>query len=273
MIESQRELFERQLLDLSQGMEYPRTPDVAGAVMRRIAGEGQGKGLRGAGDRGWLSKRRAWALMLIIVLCSSLMLIPPARAAVLEFIQIGVVRIFRAESTPLPAPQQELSSTPTAVPSAQPLIPILEKLAGEMTLGEAQGKVDYPILLPSYPPDLGPPDRVFVQDADGAMTILVWIDPGQPDKVLMSLHFLPSGSWAVKKIEPTLIRETQVNGLRAIWTVGPYPLRYSNGNIDFTRLVEGHVLIWAQGDVTYRLESRLSLEEAVRVAESLQPVR
>jgi hypothetical protein len=163
----------------------------------------------------------------------------------------------------------------TATPqlTAQPLIPILEKFAGEMTLEEAQQAVDYPILLPSYPPDLSRPDRIFVQDADGAMTILVWIDPQHPDDVLMSLHFLPAGSWAIKKVEPTRIQDTTVNGHRAIWAIGPYPIRYSNGGMDFIRLIDGHVLIWEGGNVTYRLETKLSLEEAIKVAESLEPIR
>ncbi len=280
MTESQRELFERQLLIISRELEYPRTPEIAGHVMKslQVLPAGKRAGGRGEGHPARVSRRLAWSVMLIVILFSSLMLIPPARAAILEFIQIGVVRIFRAEPTQLPAPQPESSSTrapvtATAVPTAQPLIPILEKLAGEMTLEEARRNVDYPLLLPAYPPDLGPPDRVFVQDADGAMTILVWIDPGQPDEVLMSLHFLPSGSWAVKKLEPAMIQETQVNAQRAIWATGPYPVRYSNGNIDFTRLIDGHVLIWEQGAVTYRLETRLGLEEAVKVAESLAPVR
>lgn len=32
----------------------------------------------------------------------------------------------------------------------------------------------------------------------------------------------------------------------------------------------GHVLIWTIGDVTYRLESELSIEEAVKIAESVR---
>ena len=268
MNELQQELFERQLLSLSKRLEYPRTPDIAGAVMPRL----QGSVLRRSPSR-----RLAWSLTIILILFSSLMLIPPARAAIIEFIEIGVVRIFRAEPTPMTPPQQEFPSTiapVTATPAltSEPLVPILEDLMGEMTLEQAQKVVTYPLLLPSYPPDLGPPDRVFVQDADGAMTILVWIDPQEPDEVVMSLHFMPAGSWAIKKIDPTFIRETTVNGQRAIWAIGPYPVRYSNGDIDFMRMVNGHVLIWAEGDVTYRLETELSLEEAVRVAESLEPI-
>jgi hypothetical protein len=205
------------------------------------------------------------------------MLIPPARAAILEFIQIGVVRIFRAEPTPVSPPQQEVPSTmvpvtATAAATAQPLIPLLERLEGEMTLAEAQQTVSYPMLLPSYPSDLGQPDRVFVQDAEGPMTILVWIDPEQPTRVLLSLHTIPLGSWAVEKMNPALVQETVVNGERAVWAVGPYPVRFSNGNLDFVRLVDGHVLIWTEGTITYRLETDLSLEEAVKIAESLEPI-
>jgi hypothetical protein len=105
------------------------------------------------------------------------------------------------------------------------------------------------------------------------MTILIWIDPDQPSEVLMSLHMIPPGSWAVEKMNPALVQETTVNGERAIWAVGPYPVRFSDGNLDFVRLVEGHVLIWTVGETTYRLETKLELEEAIRVAESLKPVR
>jgi hypothetical protein len=266
MNESQRELFEGQLLSISKGLDYPRTPDLAGSVMRR---------LRASRRPRFFSRPLAWSLTLILVLCSSLMLIPSARAAIIEFIQIGVVRIFRAEPTPLAPPNKEAPSFPitaTPGPTSQPLVPMLENLAGEMTLEEAQQAVDYLILLPSYPPDLGSPDRIFVQDADGAMTILVWLDPQQPAEVLLSLHFVPEGSWAVKKVNPTLIQETTVNDQPAIWTIGPYPLRFSNGNLDFVRLIDGHVLIWAEGDTTYRLETDLSLEEALKIAESLEAV-
>jgi hypothetical protein len=171
----------------------------------------------------------------------------------------------------IPSTMIPLTATPD--PTLPSLIPILEDLAGEMTLEGARRTVDYPILLPSYPTDLGQPDRVFVQDADGDMTVLVWVDPQQPDEVLMSLHFLPAGSWAIKKIQPTLIQETTVNGQRAIWAIGPYPIRLYNGDLEFMRLIDGHVLIWEKGTITYRLETDLPLEEAIKIAESLEPIR
>ena len=267
MNELEQELFERRLSSLAKGYDYPRTPDITAAVMRR---------LRPAARPGFISRQVAWSLTILLILCSSLMLIPPARAAIIEFIQIGVVRIFGSQPTP-PSPAEEVPSTMIPVtatpgPTSLPLIPILENIAGEMTLEEARQSVGYPILLPSYPPGLGTPDRVFVQDADGQMAVLVWLDPQRPGEVLMSLHFIQQGSWAIDKVEPMIIQETTVNGQRAVWAIGPYPLRLYNGDIEFVRLIDGHVLIWAEGNITYRLETDLPLEEALKIAESLQPV-
>jgi hypothetical protein len=169
-------------------------------------------------------------------------------------------------------PSTIIPVTATIAPTSQPLIPILRNLIGESTLQDAQQSVNYPLLLPAYPADLGQPDHVFVQEANGKMTILVWLDPQHPDQVLMSLHFLPAGSWAIKKMEPQVIEETNVNGERALWTTGPYPMMVENGDIRYIRMITGHVLIWSKERITYRLETDLPLEEALKIAESLEPI-
>jgi hypothetical protein len=250
--------FENRLRTIANGMEYPRTPDIAESVMTQ---------LRSSTRPRFALKRLAWSLTILLVLLSSLMLIPTVRAAVIEFIQIGIIRIF-----PQPIePTVEAITTATPGEPLPPLIPFLENIAGKTELVDAQQLVEYPILLPTYPPELGQPNYVYVQDAEGMMTILVWMDPGQPERVAMSLHFIPQGSWAINKFGPVTIQETEVNGQRAIWAVGPYPLWMQNGNIQVERLIDGHVLIWSDGDVTYRLETDLPLEEAIRIAESLEP--
>lgn len=259
--------FENRLRTIANQMNYPRTPDIAGRAMSTIHPKMKPR---------FISKGWAWSLTLIVVLFFSLMLIPPARAAIVEVIQIGIVRIFpRPIESPISTPSESFAPV-TATPylESSTLLIDLSLLAGERTLSQAQNLVApfYPILLPAYPPDLGEPDHIFVQDADGSMTILVWLDPNDPEKVLLSLHIIPEGSWAIHKAEPVTIQETLVNGRRAIWAVGPYPLRYSNGDLGFTRMINGYVLIWTQGNITYRLETVLPLEEAVQVAESLQPI-
>jgi hypothetical protein len=261
--------FENQLNSIASGMEYPPTPDIAGTVAMR---------LRVSTRPRFFSKRLAWSLTIVLVLLSSLMLIPTARAAIIEFIQIGIVRIFPQpqvspiEMVPTTLPQNETPMTATSQASLPSLIPLLESVSGERDLAHAQNIAPYPILLPKYPSDLGEPYYVFVQDADGAMTNIVWMDRQQPQRVRLSLHFIPTGSWAINKMGPRVIQETRVNGQDAIWAEGPYPLFMQNGELTITRLIEGNVLIWADGDVTYRLETDQDLEEAIKTAESLKPI-
>ena len=252
--------IENRLHSITSGMEYPPTPDIASHVRER---------LRPSARSRFIPRKLAWSLTIVFVLVSSIVLIPPVRAAVIEFIQIGIVRIF-----PQPTEAPETLVPPTATPTIQfpSLIPLLDDLAGETNLEDAQEIVSYQILLPTYPSDLGSPDHVYVQDVEGAMTVLVWVDPLQPENVTMSLHFIPVRHWAINKFGPEIIEETTVNGERALWAEGPYPLFLSNGNVEFVRLIEGHVLIWESDGVTYRLETDLGMEEAIKIAESLEPV-
>ena len=250
--------FEKQLQLISNQIDYPPTPDIATSVMKKIQPVTRTR---------FMPKRLAWSLTLILILFLSLFAIPPVRAAILEFIQIGIVRIFPQTIEPTIQLTNESISTATPAPS---MIPLLNSILGKTTLEQAQRQVDYPILLP---PDFGEPDYVFVYDAVGDMTILVWMNPEQPQSVELSLHSIPAESWAIKKMGPTIIELTKVNGEQAVWAEGPYPLiLYNRNEMQFTRLIEGRVLIWTDGDITYRLETNLSMEEAVAIAESLEPI-
>jgi hypothetical protein len=249
--------FETRLKELAQKVNYPVTPPIAKAVMARISVKAQSP---------VFSRRLAWSLTILLITVVSLMAIPPVRAAVFEFIQIGIVHIFPRTEERTPTPEMETPVTPTS----SALIPLLEEIMGEITLQEAREITEYPIPLPTYPTDLGEPDRIFVQEVDSQMTILVWLDDENPGKIKLSLHIIPPNSWVIKKVDPTVIQLTNVNGQRAVWATGPYPLLLHNREIDFVRLIEGNVLVWTQGDLTYRLETDESLEEALKIAESLQ---
>jgi hypothetical protein len=102
----------------------------------------------------------------------------------------------------------------------------------------------------------------------------VWLDPDRPGGVRLSLHLLASRVMAEKglmeKEPPRVVQFTTVHGREAAWTEGPYVVRVRNGDYDFRRLIEGHVLIWEEEGVTYRLETDLPLFEAVKIAESLK---
>lgn len=206
---------------------------------------------------------RIWpplAAMLFLALLLTV-LAPPIRAGVQEALRIGAVRVGLIQPT---APSHA-SPTPTPLPS------VLD-LAGETTLARARAAAGFPVRLPAYPPDLGPPDRVYLQHLDGPMVVLVWLDHAHPAQVRLSLHELASGAF-VYKFPPQTITETSVHGQRALWAEGPYLIEVQQGDqvrTETRRLITGHVLIWTEGSVTYRLETALSLTEAVRIAESLR---
>jgi hypothetical protein len=142
--------FENKLRSIANALDYPRTPDIAGRVTTRL-----GKPTRSR----FHAKALVWSLTIILVLCSSLMLIPPARAAILEFIQIGVVRIFpqSVEPTDTAAPESFAPITATVSPPSSNLIPILDQIAGRTTLADAQSNMGFSILLPTYPAEHGDP--------------------------------------------------------------------------------------------------------------------
>jgi len=128
----------------------------------------------------------------------------------------------------------------------------------------------FEVRLPAYPPDLGAPDRVFYQPM-GPTVILVWADSGGLNRPRLSL-FILGKTVLLDKAEPTVLERTEVGGAMAYWAEGPYMLAFhGERELKLRYLVQGHVLIWAEGGLTYRLESGLPLEEALRIAESLQP--
>ena len=66
---------------------------------------------------------------------------------------------------------------------------------------------------------------------------------------------------------------TEVNGSPAVWTTGPYLLELKTGDLEMRRILYGHTLIWSEGEITYRLETHLTLEEALQTAHSLEDAR
>ncbi|MBE7553936.1 MAG: hypothetical protein HS126_22960 [Anaerolineales bacterium] len=266
---NQNEQWEARLQQLARRFPYPATPDVTSIVRAQLA-EGSRPKL------GLPPRRLAWAALLVLLILAGLLAVPQVRAALVEYLQIGAVRIFLVEPTQTPTPTPAAASlkerplTPTPRPSPTPL-PSLLDLAGATTLAQAQAQVDFPIRLPAYPANLGEPDWVFLQDFDGPLVVLVWAKPDQPNQVQFSLHMLGPGTFAGKG-PPVTVQETTVNGQRAYWTEGPYLLQIRRNNRtenDVRRLIDGHVLVWTEAEITYRLETDLSLEEAVKIAESL----
>lgn len=272
--------LEKRLSEFAGAFEYPQTPDVAGAL--------EWEALRRRRKPGaWFSGQRlAWGIALLLVFLAGLMAVPPVRAQILEFLQIGAIRILLSQPSPTPSPSiiaspasgallptqlegsQADRPTGTPVPTSTPR-PFPFQLSRPTTLSEARAAAGYRARLPAYPDDLGTPDLVFAEDFGGPAIILVWLETDDPEKTRLSLMQL-GGDALIEKFSPQVISETQVNNQPALWTEGSHSLRYRSAAQLVEMVVEGNVLIWQEGEITYRLEGDLTMEEAVRVAESLR---
>ena len=73
----------------------------------------------------------------------------------------------------------------------------------------------------------------------------------------------------------TVITETRVNNQRALWLTGtPHVLITLDASgrprLDTERSVYANTLVWEKNDVTFRLETNASLNDAIKFAESLK---
>jgi hypothetical protein len=86
----------------------------------------------------------------------------------------------------------------------------------------------------------------------------------------MNLLVLGPGTFAGKGM-PEVLVETTVNGRPAIWMQGSHILHLGGSFYQNVPLVvDGSILAWEIDGITYRLQTDLPLEEAVRVAESME---
>ncbi|MEU8179474.1 hypothetical protein AB0B85_27400 [Micromonospora sp. NPDC049044] len=233
--------LERELRDLSAWLETPEPPDVRAAVRGRLR-----------------RPARRWRPLVAAVLVAVLVaVLPPTRAAIADAVT-GLLRFAGVSIAVSPTP-----SLPGGVASPLPA----QRVTG---LQEAQRAVRFPIRLPAK---LGPPERVQVADPDPAGTCRVatlLYDGGAlridafDGRLNLSFH---------KEVMPAGVGWVEVNGGFAVWVDGPHVLSYvdRSGQIrQETARLAASTLIWADGDVSYRLEGAVSKAEAIEIARSLR---
>jgi hypothetical protein len=261
--------LEQALIVAGRAIEYPSTPNLAAQVRAQLNVDRPRPP-----DRPRL--RPAFVVAFAILAAIALLLIiPETRQAIAQLLGLRTIRLIETTPTPRP-PAATLAPTPTlsVVPFKQCCI---------STLAEAQQLADFTLLLP---PD-EEPSRVFFQDqvfgrgSEPQQVVLVFGDPERPRHVLyQASRMLYEKLMSRNGTEAgTLITETQVNDQRALWLTGaPHVLVTLDRNgkplLGFERPVNANTLIWETGDVdtgvTYRLETSLSLAEAIEFAESLR---
>lgn len=239
MSRTPEERVEAKVMDAARNTQYPPTPDIAGLVMRRI-------------DRRRPPVSTAFAraaAILVLVMAALFLTVPDVRAAVLSLLRVGSVTLLRETPTAALTPDQ---------------VQTLLMLDGRTTLEAARSSLPFDIKLPAHPPDLGPPDHVFMSGAGAA--VLVWTE-GESVTLVLTMH---TPDRAVFKYYPWTETGAQVNGEYAVWLTEPHTLFEPEGDILMRRIIHDHVLIWYDDVVTYRLETDLPMAEAVKLAESLK---
>jgi hypothetical protein len=230
------EQLERDLAELGRSVPTPRARTLEQSVMARI-GEG--------GERPVLERYRLRLVAGGIAVLLALLAAPPVRAAVADWFGFGSVVVHRGNGeTPGPV------TSPT--------------VGSGTSLAEAAGAVDFDVFeLPA----LGEPDGAEVS-ADGRVLSLGWAAGPRVDQS-SSLDYTFDKT-------ATSVRFVSVLGEEALWFPDSHDvvlLDEDGTTIPDTRRIAGRTLIWTVGDTTLRLEGRLSLEQALEIAESSRPLQ
>jgi len=152
-------------------------------------------------------------------------------------------------------------------------------LGRQVDVAATSRSVDFPVRLPADAA-VGPPSSAWVQE--GRLSI-VWPAsaalPGlqEPSIGLLLSEFRGSldPGYFEKILNPrTRIEPVTVGGVTGWWISGePHGFVFvrPNGDPAFdSRRIVGDTLIWTSGDLTYRLESALGRDAAIRLAETLR---
>lgn len=260
--------WERALENLAQRFEYPETPDIA-AGRRQTTDDGPqttagGRPSSGVGRRATgvaLPGRLAWAALFIALLLVGALAVPQTRAALLSlFARIGAIDIFIDDTAPPVTPDDPKPTTAADLTVSHSTA--LIALGRATTMDEARRLSDFPLVVPAA---LGEPDEVY-SHRDLPATTFVWRGEGGE---LLSLTEIGIAEFAMKLVGEDGARHVLVGDRPAVWIEGPHTVQLLGYREAGSLLIESNVLIWADGEITYRLEGDLSEAEMVEIAESL----
>jgi hypothetical protein len=241
---------ERDLRALGRELAFPPTPDLVAAVRARTAER-----------RGTFGLRPAWrplavALAVVAVAFAIAFAVPAARSAILHAFGIGGVRVELVDRLP------ERPLTVARIPGRR------------TTLGAARTAVTFRFGVPAAD-GFEHPDEVYVgSEVPGGVVFLVYGKPRRP-RALLTVFETTGFPFAEKSAGPkTRYRAVTVDGKPAAWLDGaPHLFSFRDRSGAFragTLRLATNTLVWQRGTLTYRLEGRMTLEQALEVANSLR---
>jgi hypothetical protein len=247
--------LERELALLRDEVTWPPTPDLAARVAERIADEPSVRRrgrlaprvparLRPAGAAAALA-----ALVVAIAIAVTLAAAPGVRARIGHWLGIGAVRVERVQRLPATSAGGDLG------------------LGRRTTLAGARRLARAPVPTVAA---LGPPDAVYANPGDGSAALLWRARRGLPDAthgVGALLTVLPGGD--IQLVKKLLGAGTSVTGVDVDGAIGVFISGEPHVVTPPNRLA-GNTLLWVRGDTTYRLETALGRDDALRLARSVR---
>ena len=259
--------LERQLTQLGRELDYPATPDLAGAVASRLRAvePERAKAVRPRlFPPARLRRALVLALVALLLLAGTVLAAAPGvRDAVLEFFGLQGATVERTATLPTPPPEQNLD------------------LGSRTTLERARDRIAFEPLVPS---ELGDPDFAYVREppSGGELSLAYRPRSGLPRARTTRLGLLVSEfrgdihpDFVGKLAGPgTRIERLTIDGRPAIWIEGAqhfFFYRDPDGTIveDELRLAQ-NVLLLERGSLLVRLEGTLDRAQAVEIARSLR---
>jgi hypothetical protein len=237
---SETAVLERALRDLGRDVEFPRAPDLADAVGRRLRAEpAPRRRPRFAG------RPLALGLAVLAAAVAAAFAVPQTRAAILDLLGIGGATIERVETLP-PAEERGLD-----VPG-QPV-----------SLEEAEQAAAFTLRAPDgY-------DAIYL-DRSFRGGLVSFVD--RDERLVLTQFRGEATPYIQKSTAPgTRIDQVEVDERIGYWLTGRrHVVVFADDSGDVReRRVAGNVLLWERDGITYRLEGARTLAQALGVVESL----
>lgn len=274
-----RDRLELALSDLAGVIAFPSpSPDFAARVRNRI--ETAPAPAESAWRRwlGWTSApsgmRPVRRSLLIAV---TLLLVAATVATAIGLGLPGLRLIFGSPPIPTPTATVRPSGPGTGLAPGATL-----GLGQRVELADLASRAAFAIRYPTDPL-VGPPDSAWIDPRKAGQVSLVWrarpdlpatIDPSVGLLLGQMAGHLDDG-FVTKIVDSgTIVERVRLGGNPAFWISGePHFFYYERADGEFvedSRRWVSETLVWTDGDTTYRLETALGREAAIRIAESLR---
>jgi hypothetical protein len=258
--------LEAELLTLGRHLDYPATPDIAAGVRDTLAAQPAPIPL----SQARLSRTRRWAVLaaagVLVLLVTALAVVPTSRNAIADRLGLRGADIVITPTAVVPTPD----------PTGQRLL-----LGDATTIDAAVPELTYQPFLP--PSTLGTPDTVYLLEppVGGQLSYVYLTRPGMPAVPQTGVAVLISQfrgdtneSFIAKQLgDQTSLAVVDVNGEPGFWIEGaPHVFAYEDASGEFQQeslRLAANVLIWESDGITLRIESALSLDESLAIADSM----